>query len=201
MIPASRFLVESTDHDAWIAARLRGAPATDVAEAATPSGFALVLQRRLNPGWGEDNDFMAFGREQEPLMLAWAKSEHDLLPSRWLIAGENLRHLATPDALSLDHTAIGECKTTGDPWDGAETNPKKIPIKYRRQVQFQLHVTGAERCLFMWQLRIQDGAHFRPGWWEPRHVWVERDEEMISELVGVADRLIEAVEEANGVRS
>jgi hypothetical protein len=45
--------------------------------------------------------------------------------------------------------------------------------------------------LFLWQLRVPDdnGWFFMP-WLDPKFRWIERDETMISELVGVADRLL-----------
>jgi predicted phage-related endonuclease len=108
-----------------------------------------------------------------------------VLPSDWLLAAEhNRRHIATPDGLSPDHTLIAEAKTTGVDWGN------KIPIKYRRQVQWQIYVTGAKRCLFLWQLRVDDGDWFRFGWWEPRWVWIDRDEQMITSLIATATRLL-----------
>jgi predicted phage-related endonuclease len=96
--------------------------------------------------------------------------------------------MATPDGLSLDNVAIAEIKTTGKDW-----NPEKIPVQYRRQVQWQLHVTGARQCVFAWMLREERDGAFMPAWFEPRVVVMERDEEMIASLVKVADGLWERV--------
>jgi hypothetical protein len=94
--------------------------------------------------------------------------------------------MATPDGLSKDHKTIVEVKTTGK--DFVEWG--KVPIQYRRQVQWQLYVTGATQCLFAWQLRVtnNDGL-FVPGWLEPKAVIVQRDEEMITQLVSVSEKL------------
>lgn len=183
MIPANRFLVRSTETDRWLAARAGGVSATTVAEAATPAGFTQVVADRANPQPVIPNDYMRFGTESESALMEFAHIEHGILPSDWLIAGEDARHIATPDGLSVDHGLIAECKTTGKDW-------KKPPIKYVRQMQWQLHVTGAESCLFVWNLRVPDGEYFRLGWWEPKTLWVDRDPKMIAELVGVADRLL-----------
>lgn len=192
MIRADRFLERSTNREAWLAARRGGVTATAVAHAATPAGFAEEVENRRNPADIEVNEYMAFGNESEPEIMRTAHREYGILPSDWLIAADgNPLHMATPDGLSLDHTEIAECKTTGDGWDGAETNQKKLPIKYRRQVQWQLFVTGASRCLFLWQLRVPDGDWFRFQWWEPRTAWIYPDENMISDLVQVADNLLE----------
>lgn len=192
-IDAGRFIARSTDRDAWLAARLQGVSATTVAQAATPSGFAEVVEQRRNPVEVIPNDMMLFGVESEAEIMRYAHDEHGILPSDWLIAAEqNRRHIATPDGLSPDHTLIAEVKTTGADWGD------KIPIKYRRQVQWQLHVSGADRCLFLWQLRVPDdhGWFYMP-WLEPKHVWIERDPKMITELVSVADQLL-SLEDTNG---
>lgn len=184
MIDAQRFLVRSTERAQWLAAREGGVSATTVAEAATPAGFLTVVDQRANPVQLDPNDYMLFGTESEPVLMEYAHREHGILPSDWLIAGENQTHLATPDGLSLDHTMIAECKTTGKDW-------KTVPIKYRRQVQWQLAVTGAEKCLFLWNLRVPDEhGWFYLEWLEPKTLWIERDEKMIAELVSVADRLL-----------
>jgi hypothetical protein len=188
MIPIDRFIAPQRDFDRWLHEHNIGVSATAVSKAATPAGFTEYLATRDEEII--DNPYMAWGRYREPI-IAREMQQYGVLPSDWLIAGENRLHRATADGLSLDHTLIGEIKTTGDGWDGAETNPKKIPIKYRRQVQWQLHVTGADRCLFMWELRATDNnGDFYSPWLDPRHTWIERDEDMISELVGTADRLL-----------
>ena len=185
VIPAERFLVRSTDRDKWLAAREGGVSATTVADAATPAGFRDVVEQRATPVEIVPNEYMIFGTESEPALMEYAHREHGVLPSDWLIAGEDARHLATPDGLSVDHKLIAECKTTGKDWG------EKIPIRYRRQVQWQLHVTGAESCLFVWNLRApDDNGWFFLEWLEPKTLWIGRDEKMISELVGVADRLL-----------
>jgi putative phage-type endonuclease len=192
VIDASRFLVRSVEREAWLEASRGGVSATEVANAATPSGFAQVAEQRRNPVPIEDNSFMQFGREAEPEIMRYAHHEFGLLSQDWLIADEtDRRFFATPDGISVHHTEIAEVKTTGDPWDGAETNVKKLPIKYRRQVQWQLMCTGAERCLFLWMLREPDTqGYFYMPWLSPRWVWIEPDPLMISELVATANRLL-----------
>lgn len=186
MIPASRFLIRSTEYEGWLEARRNGVSATAVASAATPAGF-----RETVASWGESvevNDYMRFGSESEAELMRYAHQEHGILPSDWLIAGDNPRHLATPDGLSLDHLTIAEAKTTGKDW----TAP---PIKYRRQTQWQMAVTGAERCLLLWNLRVPDEhGYFYLGWIEPKTLWIERDDNMIADLTRTADELLEALD-------
>jgi hypothetical protein len=191
MIDHHRFLVRSTDDSEWRRIREAGVSATTVSKAATPSGYAEIINERNNPTPFVDNGYMAFGRDNEAWIVASLKDEFGIFPNDWLIAAEGFENrwqFATPDGLSLDHETIAEVKTTGKDW-GTE---KSIPIQYRRQVQWQLYVTGAARCVFGWVLRVeQEDGTFVPGWFEPKVVIFERDEKMIEELVEVAQRLQE----------
>jgi hypothetical protein len=42
-------------------------------------------------------------------------------------------------------------------------------------------------------LRIDVDGVFAPAWFEPKSLWIERDEDMISSLVDTADRLWERI--------
>ncbi|MFL2002169.1 YqaJ viral recombinase family protein [Microbacterium sp. A1-JK] len=193
VIPSGRFLAaRHIDENAWFAARATGVTATAVAEVAAKRDRVSAITEWLTAARIEQNDYMRFGTESEAELMRYAHDEHGILPVDWVIEGDRPGDLATPDGLSLDHRHIGEGKTTGKPWDGAETNPRVVPIRYRRQVQWQLNVTGADACLFLWQLRVPDGQWFRFGWFEPRSIWIERDEDMIRDLRLVADDMKEA---------
>jgi len=193
VISPSRFVSNKQfDYAGWIEARKHGVSATTVAKAATPSGFAEIVD-----GWGSDvevtdNAYMAFGRAQEGFIGMWVKEHFGLIPQEWLISHESVDWaIATPDALSLDHQQIGEFKTTGKDW-------AKIPLQYVRQVQWQMYVTGADSCLFAWLLRREattpDGKPIMvPGWFEPKVRVIERDDKQIEKLVDVAGRLWDAV--------
>jgi predicted phage-related endonuclease len=93
------------------------------------------------------------------------KDEFGVMPNDWLISSAVSDHyMATPDGLTLGHKAISEVKTTGKDW-----NPERIPVQYRRQVQWQLFVTDAEFCYFrvdahernVTALLFQDGSNLR----------------------------------------
>jgi len=178
--------------DEWYKARQYGVSATTVAKAASgPAGFDAELQRALHPEDHivEDNAYMKFGRDWENWIVTNLPADYGIEPNDWLICGEgNDRwHLATPDGLNKDWSWIAEVKTTGKDW-----SDNKIPIQYRRQVQWQLHVTGAEWCVFAWLLRAEDEqGNFVPAWMEPKHVIMRRDEAMIADLKEVARRFFE----------
>lgn len=182
MLAVDRFVVQSRWHEDWLEARELGVTATMVAEAATPSGFASLVDSWSHPFTG--NGFTEFGSWAERYVMESARAE-GILPNDWLIRGERETDLGTPDGLSLDHTLIGEAKTGG-------TMPKLPPRKHRDQCQWNLWVTGAERCLYLFQQRAvaDDGSFYLVGL-EPAVWWIDRDDARIAELVVVADRVME----------
>lgn len=182
---AAQFIVQARHHDDWLEARREGVTATAVARAATPAGFLAEVESWTQPAF-EGNEYTDFGTESERHILDHAHREYGILPSDWLIAAaDNPFYMGTPDGLSLDHTLIAEAKTGG-------TLPKSVSREHRDQCLWNLRVTGAERCLYLFQLRVRDGDSFRFGLWEPTVFWVDRDEERIRELELVAEQLLEA---------
>lgn len=190
MIPAERFVAnKAEDFDGWLNARRYGVTATQVANAATPAGFERAAAEFLVEWREPDNPYMQFGREWESHIADYVDEAYQVRPNEWLIRGENPAHLCTPDGLSDNHTIIGEYKTTGKDWGHVE----KLPIRYRRQIQWQLHVTGAQSCIVAWLVREEvdtpGGPLFVPKSVTPHAGIMFRDEDMIADLVETADRL------------
>ena len=184
MIGIERFIVSSQTKDLWLAARDRGVTATQVAKASTPAGMKEVLAQIENPTPVEPNGFMDWGVEREAYIAHVVKERYGILPNDWLLCADgagNEWQMATPDGLSLDHKLIGEYKTSGKPLD-------KVPANYMRQVQWQLYVTGAEKCLFAYELRLEGPEGFVPGF-DVECQWIERDEKMIGDLIKVAEEV------------
>ena len=184
-------MVARSQTDEWYKARQYGVSATTVAKAASgPAGYNAELQNALFPEENEvvDNAYMKFGRDWEQWIVEALPEKYYITHNDWLIRGDNdyRWHLATPDGLSPNWDIIAEVKTTGKDWDGSV-----IPIQYRRQVQWQLHVTGATSCVFAWLLRAEaDNGDFVPAWLEPKHIIIERDQVMIEQLIEVAQRFM-----------
>jgi hypothetical protein len=186
VIPAERFVAnKADDFDGWLKARRSGVTATQVANASTPAGFERAAAEFLTDWREPDNAYMTFGRDWEGHIAEYVQAEYNVDPNEWLIQGENPTHYCTPDGLSADHKVIGEYKTTGKDWETVE----RLPLRYRRQVQWQLHVTGAEFCVVAWLLRSEVDGVMVPAWFTPNCGIVTRDEEMIAELVETADKL------------
>ena len=192
MIAPERFIARSSDRAGWLQARQQGVTATAVAKAASgPAGFRDQVEARRNPVDIEVNAYMAWGTFMEPTIADWVKSfTHGdgakcVMPNEWLISHEtDGRFLATPDGLSFDGTVISEIKTMGKALEAP-------PLDHVRQMQWQMFVTGATRCLYAWMKRVQVEDRFESGWIEPRSLWIEKDESMIRQLVEVAEKLIE----------
>jgi predicted phage-related endonuclease len=191
MIQAERFIAnKALSKDRWLDARRGGVTATQVAKAASgPSGFEQAVMEYREEFQETDNPYMKFGRDWEGPISMHLKDRFGIMPNEWLISSSVSDHyLATPDGLSLGHEQISEVKTTGKDW-------ATIPVQYRRQVQWQLFVTGAGSCVFAWMLREERGGVFMPAWFDPKVEIIQRDEEMVASLVKVADELWERVNE------
>jgi hypothetical protein len=185
MIDTSRFLVRSSDREAWLEARSNGVTATMVSRGATPQGYKDVVAEIHEPIAIEPSSYMSWGNEREPFIAMRVKELFGVMPNEWVIAkdsGLNKWQMATPDGLSLDHQLIGEYKTTGKPLD-------KIPAHYMRQVQWQLYVTDASACVFAYEIRNQraDGSFYPDLDIETQ--MVERDDSLISKLIDVAEKI------------
>jgi putative phage-type endonuclease len=192
VITSDLFLAsKDLDESAWFIARRTGITATQVAKAATSSGFAEMVQTYWDTEGIPDNPYMKFGRDAETWISLWVKDNYGIMPNSWLIKSPEGPYMATPDGLSIGHETIAEIKTTGKDWG------TKIPIAYQRQVQWQLYVTGASSCVFAYVVRKEvdtpAGPLFVPASFEPTVIMVEPDLEMIEKLKEVADKLWVAV--------
>lgn len=186
MIAVERFIASSQTRELWLKSRDCGVTATQVAKASTPAGMKEVLAQIENPTPVEANAYMSWGTEREAHIAHVVKERYGIMPNDWLLCADgpgNEWQLATPDGLSLDHTLIGEYKTSGKPLD-------VIPLNYLRQIQWQLHVSGAEKCLFAYELRLEGPEGFVPGF-DVECQWVERNEDIISKLIVTAQKVQE----------
>jgi hypothetical protein len=177
-----RVVARQEDRVSWIRARSRGVTATDAARLSSEQALKAVLQDKLlGSGFG-GNAYTDHGRAREPEIARWVRARHRIEPSSTLYHahGEPL-HLATPDGVGVvDGTLVlCEIKTTGHRW-------RSIPRSYLRQVWWQQYVLGADRTLVVWEQHND----FVPVKGEPQSRWVERDDNEIHVLVGLADRLL-----------
>ena len=180
-----RMVTDGTDRAAWMRARSRGITATDVAKLSTPRSIEAAAREKLYGSRFGGNAYTEHGKAREPEIAAWVLEEHGIAPSRALFHAEaDLRHLATPDGLALRSSGtieLAEIKTTNKSW-------RSIPRNYLRQVWWQQYVLGAERTLMVWEQH----ENFVPVG-DPQCRWIDRDEDEIERLVGLAMRLIDVL--------
>lgn len=178
----SRIVANASDRVAWLRARAAGVTATDVARLSSQRAVLVVANEKRHGRSFTGNAFTEHGREREPELARWAQGVYGIEPSADLYHAEgNPLHLATPDGLRLreGRLELAELKTTSKPW-------RSIPRNYLRQVWWQQYVLGAERTLVVWEQH----DNFVPVD-EPQCRWVDRDDNEIHLLVGLADRLLE----------
>lgn len=169
--------IGSEDRDLWLAARRAGVTATDCArivrQDGTPSAQRDALIERKVFGEGDAHSpAFAHGREREPVIAAWISQEWGIEPNAYLCVGETPGHLATPDGIGED--AVAEIKTS--------VHPLRTAVRrYRDQLQWQMHVTGADRSLF-----VVENRHSL----EREVAWVPRDQARIAVLAEHANRFL-----------
>ena len=177
-----RIVARASDRVAWLRARSRGITATDVARLSSRSALQAVALDKLMGSGFSGNAYTDHGRAREPEIARWVRAEHRIEPSDALFHADGERlHLATPDGVAMrDGTLVlAEIKTTSSPW-------RSIPRSYLRQVWWQQYVLGAERTLLVWE-QHRDFVPVDP---EPQVRWIERDDNEIHVLVGLANQLI-----------
>ena len=178
-----RILAHSSDRVAWLRARSRGVTATDVARLSGPNALRAVSIDKIYGSGFSGNAYTDHGVAREPEIAKWVRANHRIEPSAALFhAHGEERHLATPDGVALvDGTLVlAEIKTTTSVW-------RSIPRSYLRQVWWQQYVLGAERTLVVWEQHVD----FVPVDSEPNCKWVDRDDNQIHVLVGLANKLLE----------
>ena len=183
----------------WLRQRRSVVTATDVAKikTGTDKAFASLWREKRTPSTFRGNRFTQHGKDREPVIAAMLSEDRPWLHPNvaLLVSEDDARFGATPDMVSDDGLVLGEIKTRRlsddkDEWlSWADVCADQTGRKYQTQVQWQLFVTGAERCVFAvehWS--DEDGwADLRPL----RVFDVERDEDLISELRDVAERFLD----------
>ena len=130
-----------------------------------------------------------------------ARRRVGLGPTAFAASAERPEDLATPDAIApptpnfteggleyVTHT-IGEIKTTLHDWQAWED----VPRQYFWQVLWQMHVTGARKCIFA----FEPHENFIPLYMEPRvfEVYASDHADETRELIESVDRWRAAADE------
>ncbi len=184
-----RVLADSRDRPAWLKARVGKIGGSDAARFSKPESAPLYLKGKLDEGF-EGNAYTQHGNNREARMLRMFNLEQNTLLFH---AETNPLHVSTPDAVKVSSRGdliLGEAKTTSKPF-------AKIPPAYFRQCQWNMHVMGADRLLFVWE----EHRNFQPVDAEPRSWWVIRDDAAIQKLITIADLVLDGLAEAHRFRT
>lgn len=181
------------NREEWLGERLDGVTATEVRELYLQgAGFRANLlrekvQRIIQPEL--HNKYIAWGNLREPVIAEWA-TRFGLIPeSRIFRSAKNRRYLASPDGVGIDFEGrlmISEIKTGKD--DLAPGTPAFERKGYLLQMVWGMHVTGAQRCLYVWEQHDSDWQDRGGEQPEPRPLNAHPGQEWIeySDYVGLA---------------
>lgn len=187
------------DRDAWLADRLRGLTATQVRELYLQgAGYRARLLKEKANGLVEpllSNQYIDWGNVREPIIADWVKQRFAIeAESRVFRAVDNDRFLVSPDGVGLDfdgNLVVSEIKTGKD--DLHPDGEAFVRKGYRLQMMWSMRVTGARRCLYVWEQHDSDwqdrGAkHFEPAPLHdrPQFAWIDYDEALAAELEAIA---------------
>lgn len=174
--PDGKPLDADFDSDLWHEVRFASVSATDINLMTLRNGeigaqYWNILNAKLGRDRGQSFASFALGIEREPEIAKTVIeqfAELQLQHNRFLFAGENFRHVATPDLIG--DKAVGEIKVS-------TKSLREIRNKYSDQMQWQMHVTGLDRALFIVENRYDRRLETE---------WVHRDQFRINALTKVA---------------
>lgn len=192
------------DRDAWLAERALGVTATEIRDLYLkgPTYRRELVEKKL--GLREDsftgNGFTAWGTEREPVIAEAVRQRFAILPeSRVFRSAKNPRFLASPDGLGVnfdDELSVAEIKTAGvDIRLGSEAFKSK---GYDVQMTWAMFVTGARRCLYATEQRIDAGGQFHAG--EQSFEWFDFDPVLALDLEQVAVEFLAELDAARAAR-
>ena len=218
-------LIADRDRDGdehYFASRQGGITGTDIRDWRVPSKRRAILKEKVT-GDHDGRRVRVFdhGNAREPFISEWAAMTHGAVNTHALYAHpENPRHLCTPDGHLVGFTGSGydpgengtvvEVKTTTVSLLPGPLTPERVLIqedqrshfrkmKYMRQVQWEMYVMNAARCLFIWEpfenkRDPETGNLVVTG--PPEWVIIERDQAYIDMLVREADEALEVIDQA-----
>lgn len=193
----SRAGASDQDRPAWLAERRGGITATEVRDLATGKkrqGELVDLKLGLKEDSFRGNAYTEWGKLREPYLAAIAERRGIAAESRVFHAASDSRWLASPDGVGADFDGgllVGEYKTSGH--DLTPGSPSFERTGYFEQMQWAMHVTGARRCLFIWEERL---GTLETGFEAGRQFehWIEYHESAAKHLVTVARRFLTALD-------
>lgn len=176
-------LLEHVSRDDWLAQRRDYVTATDVAYLYTsPASWSRIRAEKdgTAPERGTSPE-MEWGTNREAALVAYAQTvEPSIVPNDRVCVHPDGPWAATPDGIG--DGVVCEVKT------GSVSGLASARRRHMCQMQWQMWVTGTSGCLYVTEVRDWDDMGFTPG--ERSHEWIDRDEDLIAELLDVAERFL-----------
>jgi hypothetical protein len=188
-----------SNRPAWLAERRGGLTATEVKQLALGGVGAKrkLIEAKLS---GIDEPELTagpvvWGNVREPVIAAEIDARHGIHPEeRVFRAADNSRFLASPDGVGVgwdDELLVSEIKTSGgNKTVGSEGFARS---GYALQMQWSMRVTGARRCLYVVEERLQGEGGFFPG--DRFYAWIDYDESTVRRLEAIAVDFLDALDE------
>ena len=191
-------VISHADEAAWQEARRPVATATQVRDWAKgyPADRARIIIEKIT-GVRDDLSavkYIEWGKFREPFLQDWVAQKYGIDPveNDLYISAEDPRWACTPDgyAASFGEIVLSELKTSKH-----NLNPEGghyLQTGYDDQMQWEMLVTGAAQCLFVWE-QHNDVWEPWPTPQPPQAVWIQRDDKRIQLLTRYADQLLDHV--------
>lgn len=197
------------DREQWLEERRNGITATEVRDL-TVKGDSfrrelLAIKRGESVSAFVGNQYTDWGNKREPQIAEWVKLRYSLVnpESRVFHHATESRFLASPDGIGVvefsthgdDFVAeliVTEIKTSKH--DISPGTDNYLRSGYFFQMQWSMFVTGAQRCLYVWEQHDNNWPEPAPLEMEPNSAWIARDEEVIHELVKTAEAFLAQLE-------
>jgi hypothetical protein len=194
---------KNQDEQRWMDERRKGVTATEVSKIAKGQPAArrdILAEKRTGERSFKGNKYTDWGLERELAIAMRLETKYGFEASDVLFSSDkNARHLATPDAIYLaeDCTLIAEIKTSKH-----DLNPNKAHFKrstYMDQMQWQMYVCDAMRCLYAWEQHDDNWVEDEFGVPRPEPIyrsqrWIDRDDARIAELIILADEFLDEMD-------
>lgn len=186
-------VVHSSDRAGWHAARRVSWSATTAKKLTigTPTERMEELERKLRdePEAELDNQYINRGKEREPVIARWIETRFGIQHNEWLFHHrEHEDYTATPDGVGIDDGALVVTEIKTSKFDVAPGTDKFASYGYEWQMQWQMLVTGAVRCLYVWEQHDNNWPNPSPLDLEPGYLWVERDDAKITRMVDAVEK-------------
>jgi hypothetical protein len=215
-----RLIADSrVDRAGWLDARRGGITATDVRDWRSKRR-AIITNKVSGESEFSGSRYFDHGTYREPHIAEWAQATYGVVSTGGLYAHpDNPRHLASPDGYlagySLEYEPGDEAVTVEVKTSSKDLTPGPVDVAgfltsvtpgshfdksgYMRQIQWQMYVMNAARCLFIWEpfeaIADPETGHFTVTG-PPQVVLIPRDQAMIDTLVRDADEALAVIDAA-----